>query len=82
MGLPPLGFSTMKPPQDIYFLTEREREREKARCVGEYETKSEKKQSRMKGREIREFGDTDVFAILDFDWGKLSDPLLLSQDGD
>lgn len=50
--------------------------------MGECETKSEKKQSRMKGREIREFGDTYVFAILDFDWGKLSDPLLLSQDGD
>lgn len=71
----------MKPLQYIYFMTERERKGEACVCVcaGGCETKSEEKQSKRSGREIREFGDRTAFAILDFDWGKLSDPLLLSQ---
>lgn len=42
--------------------------------------REKKKQNRMRGREIREFGDlgshvVELYStVLDFDWGKLSEP--------
>jgi len=52
----PLGLSIIKPPQDMFFLTERE---ESKRCVDWCETEKAlmRKKSRKKGREIRGFGD-------------------------